>query len=84
MGFVWEWSDAPGGLVLRTDTAVFFRVSDALGGANTLGRLLGELRDALRDGESTALRSVAPLPIHSFLLLGDVIRAHASNCGQMP
>ena len=49
-------------------------------GANVLGRLLMELRDALRE-QTEAPDVVDPLPIRSFLLLDKPIGVVARSCG---
>lgn len=48
---------------------------DTLIGQNVLGRLLMELREKLKDDEEGALKTVPPLGIPDFLLLGKPIKA---------
>lgn len=60
---------------------------DTLIGQNVLGRLLMEWREKLKDDTDGALKTVPPLGIPDFLLLGKPIEAVAAKCsgnGQKP
>ena len=60
---------------------------DTLIGQNVLGRLLMELREKLKDDAEGALKTVLPLGIPDFLLLGkpvETVTARSSGCGQKP
>lgn len=60
---------------------------DTLIGQNVLGRLLMELREKLKDDAEGALKTVPPLNIPTFLLLGKPIEVVTSSCsdnGQKP
>lgn len=60
---------------------------DTLIGQNVLGRLLMELREKLKDDTEGALKTVLPLGIPHFLLLGkpvDTVTARSSGGGQKP
>lgn len=62
-------------------------VGDTLIGQNVLGRLLMELREKLKDDTEGALKTVPPLGIPTFLLLGkpiETITASSSGNGQNP
>ena len=60
---------------------------DTLIGQNVLGRLLMELREKLKDDADGMLKTVSPLGIPDFLLLGkpiETVTARSSGNGQKP
>jgi len=60
---------------------------DTLIGQNVLGRLLMELREKLKDDTGGALKTVSPLGIPDFRLLGkpiETVAARSSGNGQKP
>ena len=60
---------------------------DTLIGQNVLGRLLMELREKLKDDADGMLKTVSPLGIPDFLLLGkpiETVSAKSSGNGQKP
>lgn len=60
---------------------------DTLVGQNVLGRLLMELREKLRDDVEGVLKTVPPLGISDFMLLGkpiEIVTASGSNDGEKP
>lgn len=60
---------------------------DTLVGQNVLGRLLMELREKLRDDMEGVLKTVPPLGISDFMLLGkpiEIVTASGSNDGEKP
>ncbi|MGY8531799.1 NADAR family protein [Paracidovorax citrulli] len=60
---------------------------DTLIGQNVLGRLLMELREKLKDDTDGVLKTVSPLGIPDFLLLGkpiETVSAKSSGNGQEP
>lgn len=62
-------------------------IGDTLIGQNVLGRLLMELREKLKDDADGALKTVPPLGIPDFLLLGkpiEIVTSRSSSDGQKP
>lgn len=60
---------------------------DTLVGQNVLGRLLMELREKLKEDTEGALKTVPPLGIPDFMLLGkpiEIVTARNSSGGQKP
>lgn len=60
---------------------------DTLVGQNVLGRLLMELREKLKDDTEGVLKTVPPLGISDFMLLGkpiETVTASSSSDGQKP
>lgn len=61
--------------------------ADTLVGQNVLGRLLMELREKLKDDTEGALKTVPPLGISDFMLLGkpiETVTASSSSGGKKP
>lgn len=61
--------------------------ADTLVGQNVLGRLLMELREKLKDDTEGALKTVPPLGISDFVLLGkpiETVTANSSSSGKKP
>ena len=60
---------------------------NTLVGENVLGRLLMELREKLKDDEKGVLRTVSPLGIPNFMLLGhpvETVTANKPSVGKRP